>query len=307
MQNTQAQYPGTSKGAWVTATTVVVVSILSTFTLSNPDETSTVAASGPLESQDYSADDALTDDTVVAGADGPTQRRIAGSKGSAGSEEASAEGGGGAGGESAAGGSRAAGNADCEKRENAGATDIGVTPRSIELAATVVKSGIAKSFLSDAQFGMEAVRQKVNAKGGICGRLINIKYDDDGWDPARGEQFIQKYIGSKGFFALAVNPSSEGLRFPIENGTLASNQFPVVGADGMLIGQYQSEWVWPVAASTHSVMHILARDAIARGATSFGIVWDSDYRFGVEGHRAFQGVAERAGIPVVSQPLKAGA
>ena len=69
---------------------------------------------------------------------------------------------------------------------------------------------------------------------------------------AAGNVLIQKYIGSKQYFGLAVNPSSEGLRYPIDNGLLDQNQFPVIGADGMLIDQYQDGWVWPIATSQTS-------------------------------------------------------
>lgn len=184
---------------------------------------------------------------------------------------------------------------DCAKGQNAGATEIGVTRSEIRLAATVVKTGIAKDFLSDAQFGMEAVTLKVNRAGGICGRILKIDYKDDAWDPDRGARFIQGFISDKKYLGLAVNPSSEGLKGAIEGGVIRNAGFPVVGADGMLIGQYRDPWVWPVAASTSSVMHVMAQNAIQRGAKTFGIAWESNYRFGVEGHDAFVGTVRRLG------------
>jgi ABC-type branched-subunit amino acid transport system substrate-binding protein len=74
---------------------------------------------------------------------------------------------------------------------------------------------------------------------------------------------------------------------------IKSNQFPVIGADGMLIGQYKDPWVWPVATSTLSTMHIIARDAYDRGARKFGIVWEGNYRFGEEGEKAFRQLVAR--------------
>lgn len=190
---------------------------------------------------------------------------------------------------------------DCARGQNAGATDTGVTAGEIRFAATVVKSGTAKDFLSDAQFGMEAVRQKINRAGGICGRVLSITYKDDGWNPDTGSRIIQGFIGENRYFGLAVNPSSEGLRGPIDNGIIDANHFPVIGADGQLIGQYQDPWVWPVATSTASVMHIMARDAYRRGARTFGIVWESNYRFGVEGRDAFVGAVKRLGGKVTAE------
>jgi ABC-type branched-subunit amino acid transport system substrate-binding protein len=184
---------------------------------------------------------------------------------------------------------------DCARGQNAGATDVGVEAKEIRFAATVVKTGIAKDFLSDAQWGMEAVRQKVNRAGGICGRIITVAYKDDAWNPDLGQRIIEGFIGEKRYFGLAVNPSSEGLRGPIDNGIIRKNQFPVIGADGQLIDQYSDPWVWPVATSTASVMHVMGRDAFTRGARTFGIVWEKNFRFGVEGHGAFIGAVKRLG------------
>lgn len=267
-----AKTPGKWNPAWVTAGFVIAMSLLSTFTLSTPGANpQNVASQGP-------------ESVLVDGKGLPVDA----------GEKAIAQGGADAVGpasESDGGG----GSADCARGQNAGSTDVGVTPNEIRFAATVVKSGIAKDFLSDAQWGMEAVRQKVNRGGGVCGRIITINYKDDKWDPTTGQRFIEGFIGEKKYLGLAVNPSSEGLRGPIESGVIRNNKFPVVGADGMLIGQYRDPWVWPVATSTSSVMHIMARNAWSRGARKFGIVWEDKYRFGLEGHAAFVGAVKRLG------------
>lgn len=272
-QDQPAQTPGAStRAAWMTAAIVVVVSLLSTFTLSKPSSSNDPAAGAPARVQagEDLGEDVPAEQTgdVAAGSEAPGVAAPTGA---------------------------ASKSYDCSKRQNAGATDVGVSRTEIRFAATVVKSGIAKDFLSDAQYGMEAVRQKVNRTGGICGRLIKIDYKDDGWDPRRGGDIIESYIGTKRYFGLAVNPSSEGLKGAIDSGTIKRAQFPVIGADGMLRNQYEDPWVWPVAASTSSVMHVMAANAFARGARNFGIVWESNYRFGVEGHDAFIGTISRLG------------
>lgn len=296
-------------GAWVAAIIVVAISLLSTFTLASPDaDTNAVQylPSGPGES---GPSEEAAEGTADAG---PSVRRVTrGGRGSAVGGEAGSFEGGDAG---AAGSAGAGGQYDCSKNENAGATDIGITGDTIRLAATVVKTGIAKDFLADAQFGIEAVQRKVNAAGGICGRRLDITFDDDGWDPANGQRIIEKWIGEKKTFALVVNPSSEGLRGAIKGKLISQNEFPVVGADGMLIGQYREPWVWPVATSTHSVMHIMVKDAFERAKTEIGgrkprfaIVWESNYRFGVEGHRAFVGAVQRGGGEIVADTELHGA
>lgn len=180
----------------------------------------------------------------------------------------------------------------CQRSRNGGKTDTGVTASSIKLGATVVKSGIGASFLKEVPIALQTVVNKVNRGGGICGRLLNLKMVDDGWEASRGQQFIRNFI-SEGVFALAVSPSSEGLDAAIRNGDIRKAGIPVVGADGMLISQYTDPWVWPVAASTITSLHVMAKNAADRGAKTFGLVYDKSYHFGVEGASAFRGALRR--------------
>src|SRR5205823_14105290 len=124
--------------------------------------------------------------------------------------------------------------------------------------------------------------------------------DDDGWNVDNGNQLIQKYISCNCYFGLAVNPSSEGLRTALDSGAIDQAQFPVIGSDGMLIDQYQHPWIWPIATSTHSAMHVIAADAVAtRGAKKIGIVYDYKYKFGQEGNDAIVNAAKRRNATIV--------
>jgi ABC-type branched-subunit amino acid transport system substrate-binding protein len=275
----QAMRLVSAKAAWITASLVIVASLLSTFTLSTPEgDLRTSVAGGAGEQSSGEVVDGAGN--VVGGGGGGTTPSAGG-------------GGGGASGRRSGGGDTT--RYDCAQGQNAGASDTGVTDREVRFAATVVRTGIAKDFLADAQWGIEAVRQKVNRDGGVCGRIISVDYKDDGWDPSTGQRIIEGFIGENRYLGLAVNPSSEGLRGPIDSGLITRNRFPVVGADGQLINQYQDPWVWPVATSTASVMHVMAHNAYQRGARTFGIVWEQNFRFGVEGHAAFVGAVKRLG------------
>lgn len=183
---------------------------------------------------------------------------------------------------------------ECRAGANGGKTDRGVTPTSIKLGATIVSSGIGTSFLGPVRVGMNAVKNQVNRAGGICGRKLELKLIDDGWDAQRGYGYIRNLVEGDQVFALAVNPSSEGLRIASNEGYFAKTRTPVVGSDGMLNSQYVDPWVWPVAASTVSTMHIMAKDAYDRlHARHFSIVFDSQYHFGVEGAFAFNAAVKR--------------
>lgn len=189
----------------------------------------------------------------------------------------------------------------CESGENGGSTDTGVTGNQIKVAANVVLDGAGASFLREARIGIQAVLDEANVKG-ICGRKIVLTTRNDSWDAPTGLQYIQNYIDD-GAFALVVNPSSEGLNLATQNGTIDNAGIPVVGSDGMLISQYRwpadssnpekARWVWPVAASTVSTMHVIVQHAAERGAKTFGLVYDNRYKFGQEGAEAFEGAYNR--------------
>jgi ABC-type branched-subunit amino acid transport system substrate-binding protein len=185
-----------------------------------------------------------------------------------------------------------------------GATDIGVTANSIKLGATVVDSGIGSSFLGPVRLGMIAVQKQVNRDGGICGRQLNLVLKDDGWDRQRGRTFIQNLVEDEKVFALAVVPSSEGL--DASANYVDQKGVPVVGSDGMLASQYTHDWIWPVATSTVSLMHIIAKDAYDRGARQMSLVYDRKYRFGLEGAYAYNQAVKRltgADVPGYSDPF----
>ncbi len=207
-------------------------------------------------------------------------------------------------------GGHVATTASCAAGQNDGATDRGISRTKIELGATVVQSGIGASFLGPVGTALNAVKNQVNQTGGICGRKIDLTLVDDGWDSVRGFQFIQNLVQDKGVFALAVDPSSEGLRIASQNHYFAKTHTPVVGSDGMLNAQYTDPWVWPIAASTVSTMHIMAYDACNRlRKHQFSIVFDSKYHFGVEGAYAFNQAVKRCtgqNIPGYFDPSKGG-
>lgn len=221
-----------------------------------------------------------------------------GSGGSSGTSGAAGRAGGTAGGGTTTGGGAtgsgagtgtdgAGGPIECKAGRNGGATDTGVTATQIKIAATVVKDGPGKSLLESSETGMRAVLNKVNAAGGICGRRLALTTVNDGWDPERGRDFIKRFIDD-GMFALPVVPSSEGLSAAISSGIIEESGIPVVGTNGLRIDQYQDPTVFPVGSATVSILRAMAKYAYDKGERSFGIVWDSKYKFGKEGADAFK-------------------
>jgi ABC-type branched-subunit amino acid transport system substrate-binding protein len=230
---------------------------------------------------------------TVGGSKGTSSTTVggsAGSDGSAGSANGSSQGGA-AGSGSAAGSGQGTGatGGDC----SGGATDTGVTANSIKLGATVAESGIAQAFLGQARQGIEAYKNRVNSQGGVCGRTLTIKYVDDKWDPQVGKQDLENLINDEKVFALAVAPSSEGVNEASKAGTFTKAGVPVVGTDGLDASQYKDPYIWPVAAATVTLVHVMLQKAWADGARNPAIVFDYKYKFGTEGANALEQAYER--------------
>lgn len=215
------------------------------------------------------------------------------------------------GGKSGAGGASASGQKEgleCAAGKNGGETDTGVTGDKIKLAANVVTDGPGANFLSTSPTAMQAVVNRVNAKGGICGRQLSLQTLNDSWEAARGQNNIQNFI-NEGYFALPVVPSSEGLSAAITAGLIENAGIPVIGTEGLRKEQYdatgKASWVGPVAVATVSQVRIMADYAIEKfQAKTFAIVYDEKYKFGEEGAEAYKDYLVSIGKTVkVSVPI----
>jgi ABC-type branched-subunit amino acid transport system substrate-binding protein len=182
----------------------------------------------------------------------------------------------------------------CAASRNGGSSAPGVSANEIHVASTKVTTGVGQGFLGDAVNGIQAAINEANGAGGVCGRRISFESINTNWDPTAGNQDIADYIASDRVFALVGEPDSEGLRGAIDAGTIDRAGMPVVGTDGMLRDQYRDPWVFPVAASTVTNMHVIAQYAVSTlKAQSFGIVYDTAYKFGAEGASAFDAEVRR--------------
>lgn len=189
---------------------------------------------------------------------------------------------------------------ECAAGRNGGVTAPGVTGTEIRVATTAALDGPAKSLLAPSVTSIKAVFDKVNQAGGICGRRIVLRVDNDGFDSASGQRIIRNYIDDGDVFALPVVPSAEGLGAAINSGEIKAAGIPVVGTDGLRREQYGDPWVWPVATSTTSTMRVIAKRATGNAAKTFAIVYDDRYQFGIEGKNAFEDQVQALGGSMVT-------
>ena len=257
-----------------------------------PNEDANLAASsggGGGFTTDGSGD--LTGGATGTGGGGGGGGKGGSSGGSAGGGGVSV-GGSGGGGAGAAGASGEKEGLECAAGKNGGETDTGVSGDKIKLAANVVTDGPGANFLGTSPTAMQAVVNRVNAKGGVCGRQLELKTLNDSWEAARGQNNIQNFI-NEGYFALPVVPSSEGLSAAIQAGLIENAGIPVIGTEGLRKEQYDAKgkasWVGPVAVATVSQVRIMADYAIDKyQAKTFAIVYDKKYKFGEEGADAYE-------------------
>jgi branched-chain amino acid transport system substrate-binding protein len=84
----------------------------------------------------------------------------------------------------------------------------GVTATSILLEGTFPLSGPASGY-APIPVGMKAYFDYVNSKGGVNGRKIDFRYDDDGYNPANTVQITHKYVEQDHAFALVGGLGTE--------------------------------------------------------------------------------------------------
>ena len=84
----------------------------------------------------------------------------------------------------------------------------GVTAKSILLEGTFPLSGPASGY-APIPAAMAAYFSYANAKGGVNGRKINFKYEDDGYNPANTVQLTHKFVEQDHAFALVGGLGTE--------------------------------------------------------------------------------------------------
>ncbi|HEY2778035.1 MAG TPA: ABC transporter substrate-binding protein [Gaiellaceae bacterium] len=84
----------------------------------------------------------------------------------------------------------------------------GVTAKTILLEGTYPLSGPASGY-APIPVGMGAYFSYVNAQGGVNGRKITWKYDDDGYNPANTVQITHKYVEQDHAFAIVGGLGTE--------------------------------------------------------------------------------------------------
>jgi len=109
----------------------------------------------------------------------------------------------------------------------AGAQDVGVSDEKIDFVQIAALDGPAARLGLGMQKGILAAFKEINDAGGVAGRQLTLDSRDDGYEPDRSIQQINKMIAERKFFALigTVGTPTNKVLQPIAT----EADFPLVG------------------------------------------------------------------------------
>ncbi len=127
----------------------------------------------------------------------------------------------------------------------AGATTPGVTPTQIVLGATGPLSG-SESAYAPTLTGAEAYFKYVNAHGGVNGRKIVYKVEDDQYNPVETVSLTQKLVEQDGVFAIFNSIGTEHALAVRDY--LNTRRIPqlFVGSGAEVIGAQHAKYPWTI-------------------------------------------------------------
>lgn len=126
---------------------------------------------------------------------------------------------GGAGGQSASAQALGPSNFNLDPRAEAGycaggsgnkASDVGVTPTSIDVGNVSGLSGLLSNNFNQGPEAVTALFAAINQAGGICGRKLNLKVEDDGQDASHNAADIQDLIPKSFAFVGSTSDADNG-------------------------------------------------------------------------------------------------
>jgi len=129
--------------------------------------------------------------------------------------------------------------------------DPGVTPTAIVLGGTVALTGAESAYYAPIAKGAQAYFAYVNANGGVLGRKIDYRVDDDAYDPAQTVQQTTKLVEQDQVFAIFNSTGTdEALSVrPYLNQLKVPQLFVWSGARKVFQGRKGYPWTMPFLPS----------------------------------------------------------
>src|SRR6266508_1399229 len=129
---------------------------------------------------------------------------------------------------------------------------IGVTADKIIIGQSAGFTGSIAGTVKELTAGAKAYLDAVNAKGGVHGRRIVLESMDDGFDPKRTPEIMQKLIQEKKVFALFLSrgtPTNEAAIPVVEK-----YKVPLIGPSTGAMSMYEPphRYLFPVRSEEHT-------------------------------------------------------
>ena len=122
--------------------------------------------------------------------------------------------------------------------------DPGITSNSILLGGTAPLTGPESTYYAPVARGAQAYFAYVNAHGGVFGRQIDYKVDDDAYDPAQTVQDTRQLVQEDHVFAIFNSIGTEHMLAvrPFLNASKVPQLFVGSGSRAILNGAKQYPW-----------------------------------------------------------------
>src|SRR5437773_1796891 len=176
---------------------------------------------------------------------------------------------------------------------------VGVTADKIIIGQSAGFTGSVAGAVKEQTAGAKAYFDVVNAKGGVHGRKIVLESMDDGFDPKRTPDVIQKLIVEKKVFALFLSrgtPTNEAAIPVIEK-----YKVPLIGPSTGAMSMYEPprKYLFPVRASYRSETFKIVDQLVSMGIKKIAVVYTDD-SFGKDGLTGVQQAMKEKNIAPVA-------
>ena len=122
--------------------------------------------------------------------------------------------------------------------------DPGVTDTSIAIGGTAALSGSESAYYTPIAKGAQAYFAYINARGGVYGRKIDYKVENDAYDPAQTVQATRQLVEQDNVFAIFNSIGTEHMLAvrPYLNQAKVPQLFVATGARKVFQGSKQYPW-----------------------------------------------------------------
>ncbi|MDR1768686.1 MAG: ABC transporter substrate-binding protein [Propionibacteriaceae bacterium] len=186
--------------------------------------------------------------------------------------------------------------AACSNTAQAGTDQASDT---VNLGVLYPKTGDYAEYGALFEQGIDLAVEKVNATGGVQGKLLGVKYFDTQSDPKQDAAVAPKLVADPSIIAVIgdySSPASKAASPAFQQAGLVHYGFNNSAPDFVSTGDH----VWSPAYGTDNIMPVWAQGVADSGAKKISVVYiENDWGAGAYGY--FEAAAKKLGLDIVYQ------